>query len=217
MAGARLRHGTTMSTMIPPRKRHIKQLPSLLADLVADQPHPVHIRLLFQDEGRFGRINDTRHCWAPRQIRPQTSRQVVRESIYAFGAVCPHDGSLSSLVMPWSDYETMSIFLAHTASLYPHDLCIMVLDQAGWHRTAHLRIPASIRLLWLPPYSPELNPAEHIWDHLEENWLRNTAFATLDAVEQTVCDGLRALTRNPALVKSMTLFDWINTIPLTYN
>ena len=141
----------------------------------------------------------------------------MRESIYAFGAVCPHDGSLSTLVLPWSDSETMSIFLAHTASVYPDDVCVMLLDQAGWHRTLSLRIPASIRLVWLPPYSPELNPAEHLWDHLEENWLRNTAFPSLNAVEQTVCDGLRYLCQHADIVKSMTLFDWINTIPLTYN
>ena len=203
------------STLEP--KRHIKKLPELLAATVADVPRPVRIRLLFQDEGRFGRINDTRRCWAPRHVRPQTSHQVVRESIYAFGAVCPHDGSLASLVLPWSDSETMSIFLAHTAALYADDLCVMLLDQAGWHRTVKLRVPRNIRLLWLPPYSPELNPAEHIWDHLEENWLRNTAFPSLNAVEDTVCAGLRYLGQHTDIVKSMTLFDWINTIPLTYN
>lgn len=141
----------------------------------------------------------------------------MRESIYAFGAVCPHDGSLSSLVLPCSDSETMSIFLAHTATVYPDDVCLMILDQAGWHRTTNLRIPHNIRLVWLPPYSPELNPAEHLWDHLEENWLRNTAFPSLDAVEQTVCDGLRYLAQNAETVRSMTFFNWLNTIPLTYN
>jgi hypothetical protein len=172
---------------------------------------------LFQDEGRFGCINDTRRCWAPAPVRPQTSRQVVRESIYAFGAVCPQDGSLASLVLPWSDSETMSIFLAHTAHMYPHDCCVMLLDRAGWHRSGQLRVPPRMHLVWLPPYSPELNPSEHLWDYLEKNWLRNTAFPSLDAVEQTVCAGLRYLGQHADIVKSMTLFDWINTIPLTYN
>lgn len=110
----------------------------------------------------------------------------------------------------------MSIFLAHTARVYPNDLCVMLLDQAGWHRSANLRIPPSIRLLWLPP-SPELNPAEHLWKYLKEHWLGNTAFPSLTAVERTVCAGLHSLHSHPDLVKSMTLFDWINTIPLTYN
>jgi|GEM_PF-5957033 len=120
MAGTRLRHGITMSTMIPPRKRHIKKLPHLLVDLVADQPHPVRIRLLFQDEGRLGRINDTRRCWAPHHVRPQTSRQTVRESMYACAAVCPHDGSWSSLLLPRSDYETVSIFPARLTHIFSH-------------------------------------------------------------------------------------------------
>jgi len=129
----------------------------------------------------------------------------------------PHDGSWSRLALPRSACETVSMFLAHTASLYPDDLCMMVLDHAGWHRTAHLRIPASFRLLWLLPYSPERNPTEHIWDHLGEHGLRTAACATLDAVKQTICDGLPALSRTPALVTSMRLSDWVNTIPLTSN
>lgn len=70
-----------MSSTIQPHKRHIIKLPQLLVEAVADVPHPVRIRLLFQDEGRFGRINDTRRCWAPLQVRPQTSRQVVHEAL----------------------------------------------------------------------------------------------------------------------------------------
>jgi len=111
----------------------------------------------------------------------------------------------------------MSIFLAHTAMVYPHDMCVMLLDQAGWHRSHRLRIPDNIRLLPLPPYSPELNPAEHLWDHLRTNWLGNTAFRSLTAVEQSVCAGLQHLDQNSDIVKSMTLFGWLKTITTTYN
>jgi len=168
-------------------------------------------------KGRGGRLNDPRRWWAPHHVRPQTSRQTVHESMYACAAVCPHDGSWSRLALPRSAYETMSMFLAHSASLYPDDLCMMVLDHAGWYRTAHLRIPGSFRLLWLPPYTPERNSTAHVWDHLGEHGLRTIACATLDAVEQTVCDGPPALSRTSALVKSLRLIDRINTISLTYN
>lgn len=174
-------------------------------------------RLLFQDEARFGRISDRRRCWAPLPARPLVGHQVVREYVYAMTAVCPHDGRLTSLVMPWVDTETMSIFLGHTAQTFAGEFCVMLLDGAGWHRAAALRIPSTLRLLALPPYSPELNPVEHLWDHLREAVIGNATFATLDDVIDALCDGLRALDQQPDLVRSMTSFDWIKPLSLTYN
>jgi len=70
---------------------------------------------MFQDEARFGRINDPRRCWAPRGFRPEVGMQIVREYTYAFGAVSPHDGALDTLVLPVVTAEAMSIFLAEVA------------------------------------------------------------------------------------------------------
>jgi transposase len=90
-------------------------------------------------------------------------------------------------------------------------------DHAEWHTAAGLQIPPTIHLLRLPPYSPELNPVEHIWDHLRENYISNRIFGSLDAVVNQVCVGLRNLHRQPDLVRSMTCFDWIKTLSLTLN
>ena len=89
------------------------------------------IRLLFQDEGRFGRISDLRRCWAPLPSRPVAGHQVIREYVYAMTAVSPQDGRLTSLIMPWVDAETMSIVLAHTEQTFAGDFCLMLLDGAG--------------------------------------------------------------------------------------
>jgi len=67
-------------------------------------------RLMFQDEARFGRINDPRRCWAPKGIRPEVGMQIVREYTYAFGAVSPQDGTWDSLVLPVVTAKAMSIF-----------------------------------------------------------------------------------------------------------
>ena len=163
------------------------------------------LRVLFQDEARC--ISDRRRCWAPLPARPVVGHQVVREYVYAMTAVCPHDGRLASLVMPWADAQTMSIFLDHTAQTFAGEFCVMVLDGAGWHRAAALRIPETIRLLSLPPYSPELNPVEHRWEHLRESVFGTATFDTLEAVVDTLCDGLRALDQQPDSVRSMTCFD----------
>ncbi len=111
----------------------------------------------------------------------------------------------------------MSLFLAHTAAQFPNDYCVMLLDGAGWHTALDLQVPPSMQLLPLPPYSPELNPVEHIWDHLRENHFGNRVFRSLDEVVEQLCLGLRQLHRQPKLVQSMTSFDWIKALPVTLN
>lgn len=174
-------------------------------------------RLLFQDEARFGRISDQRRCWAPWPLRPIVGQQIVREFVYGLAAVSPFDGELCSLILPWVDTETMSLFLAHTAARFPNEHCLMFLDGAGWHRALSLRVPPTIHLLPLPPYSPELNPVEHLWDHLRENYIGNQTFSSLDAVVDQLSTGLHHLHTHPQLVQSMTNFAWLKTISTTSN
>lgn len=173
------------------------------------------MRVLFQDEARFGRISDHRRCWAPLPERPISGQQVIREYTYAFAAVSPEDGRLSSLVLPWVDANTMSIFLAHTAVEFAGDYCIMILDGAGWHHAHDVRIPPRMRLVFLPPYSPELNPAEMLWEHVRENYFGNRVFSSLDQVAAQLCHALRSMDGQPETIRSMTAFDWIKTLPLT--
>jgi hypothetical protein len=175
------------------------------------------VRVLFQDESRFGRISDLRRCWGPLPNRPDVGHQVVREFVYTIGAVCPADGMLSSLIMPWVDAEIMSVFLAHTASEFSGDFCLVFLDSAGWHIAGDLRVPSSMKLLFLPPYSPELNPIEHLWDHIRENYFSNRVFTSLDHVENTLIEAISSLSSNPNTVSSMTSFDWLNTLCLLSN
>jgi len=175
----------------------------------------MRIRLLFEDEGRFGRINDRRRCWAPLPMRPEVGSQVVRQYVYAFVAVCPTDGRIASLILPWSDAATMSIFLRHTAAQFPEEFCIMIMDGAGWHVAHDLVVPDNVGLIFLPAYSPELNPVEHIWEHVREYHFRNDVMPDLDAVEDRLMEGIVALIGSPELVISMTMFNWIKTLCLT--
>ncbi len=152
-------------------------------------PSGVRLRLLVQDEARFGGISDQRRCWAPWPLRPVVGRQIVRQFVYGLVAVSPLDGQLCSLVLLWVDAQARPLFLAHTAAQFPNQHCLMLLDGAGWHTAAGLEIPPSMHLLRLPAYSPELNPVEHIWDHLRENYLSNRTFATLEAVVKAALCG----------------------------
>lgn len=169
---------------------------------------------MFQDEGRFGRISDPRRCWAPEGIRPVVPAQLIREYVYAFAAVSPHDGTLESLILPDVNTEAMSLFLEEVAKRHSEEFIIMIMDQAGWHRSKKLKIPKNMRLEWLPPYSPQCNPVEHLWDELREKWFINRVFQSLDSLENTLVEALCDLENDKQKTLKLTGFDWIISILL---
>ena len=182
----------------------------MLQDRDSSDKRPV---LLFvQDEGRFGRISDTRRAWSPRGCRPVAPRQIVREYIYAYTAVCPALGKMISLILPWANTDMMSIFLQEVSKSYQDYFIVMLVDGAGWHTSKKLAIPENIRLIKQPSYSPELNPAEHIWEELREKYFSNKALRSLDEVENRLCNGLVKLSENPGKLKSMTNFPYLRNI-----
>jgi len=164
---------------------------------------------MFQDEARFGRIMEPRRCWAPKGFRPHVAAEIVYEYTYAFAAVSPADGVLDSLVLPITNTEVMSIFLKELSTRHPEEYILMFIDGAGWHRANRLKVPANIRLVRLPPYSPELNPVEHLWDEIREKWFSNKLFDSLFAVEDLLCEALLNLENDHTRVHTMTAFDWI--------
>lgn len=103
----------------------------------------------------------------------------------------------------------MQLFLDEVAQRYTNENIIMVLDGTGWHRSLRLELPDNLRLHFLPPYSPELNPQEHLWDELREKYFHNRVFDSIDALEDQLVKGLRQLEMQPQLVFSITGWNWI--------
>jgi len=169
---------------------------------------------MFQDEARFGRMNIPRRCWAPHGCRPTVPCQLVREYTFLFAAVCPDDGALVSLLLPEVGTPFMSYFLSEVSRRYPRENILMVMDRAGWHIARSLIVPDNIRFIWLPPYSPECNPVEHLWDEVREKWFGNRVFLSLDAVENTLVDAMVHLENNPEQVKQSCAFPWAVNISL---
>jgi transposase len=85
----------------------------------------------------------------------------------------------------------------------------MVLDGAGWHSSRKLIVPSNMRLLPLPPYAPELNPVEHLWDELREKCFHNKAFDSIDALEEDLAFGLLAMENTPEVIESIAAWPWI--------
>ena len=172
---------------------------------------------MFQDEGRFGLLGRPRRCWAPRGTRPVVGARLERKYLYAFSAVSPHDGVIDSLVLPWVNAHTMSLFLAEVAQRHAQEFVLVVMDRAGWHLATKLSVPANVRLIFLQPNSPELNPAEHLWKSLRQDWFANRTLSSLDAVERILVKGLLDLERDADRTQSMTGFNWITSISLKAN
>jgi len=170
------------------------------------------VRLIFQDEGRFGRINDPRACWAPPGVRPEVAAQLVREFTYAYAAISPHDGVLDSLILPEVNAEAMGLFLAEVAARHRDDFIVMFMDQAGWHKAGDLVVPANMRLEWLPPYSPQCNPVEHLWEEIREKWFGNLVFRDMKGVEDALAAALATLERDTERIGNLAEFDWIISI-----
>jgi len=166
--------------------------------------------LFFEDEARFGRINIVSRCWVPAGTRAKVTKQMIREYIYAYTTVCPETGENYSIISPVNNTDAMNQFLEDFANAYAHYRIVMCLDGAGWHTSKELTLPENIRLLKLPPYSPELNPTEHIWDYIrEQKQFNNYTFDTLDEVEQNLSKALQEL--NSELIPMMSLcnFSWL--------
>ena len=186
-----------------------KKLPEILAEIAGQWQGEEPIRLMFQDEARFGRISNTRRCWCPKPIRPICQAMVTQEYTYAYAAASVSDGQLDTLILPPVNGECMQIFLDEVASRHPDERIVMVLDGAGWHQSESLSLAPNLRLLKLPAYSPELNPVEHLWDDLREKSFHNRVFDSLDALENHLEAALREMELDHQRVHSIIAWPWI--------
>lgn len=181
-----------------------QQVQQLVEQRASQDTRPVLI--MASDEGRFGRTGELGNCWCPPGFRPTIARQQVRQYIYAFVAVAPALGMMSCLVLPHANTKMMNLFLQQVSLEFRDYFIALQVDRAAWHRAKHLQVPENIRLLLQPGYAPEVMPVEHLWDDMREKHFDNRIFKSLDAVEDTLCDGLKELIAQPARLRSMTFF-----------
>jgi len=103
----------------------------------------------------------------------------------------------------------MNLHLAEISrNVAPGAQAVLLMDQAGWHLTPRLEVPANISIVAIPSKSPELNPQENIWQFMRENWLSNRVFETYEDILGHCCDAWNKLLDQPALIKSIGLRDW---------
>jgi transposase len=110
--------------------------------------------------------------------------------------------------MPSVNTEGMNVFLAELSQEYLSDRVALIMDGAGWHKSADLKIPENIKIFFLPPYSPELNPVERLWLYIKKNILPNKIYKTIDDLETALCKFINQLSQE--LVKSICTASYLD-------
>ena len=101
----------------------------------------------------------------------------------------------------------MNLFLEHLSAEYPDDYIVLVCDGAAWHKSGSLKVNPNIELMFIPPYTPEMNPIEQIWKELRARGFHNEVFQTLEKVVDRLCEIIRNLSSDT--IRSITARDWI--------
>jgi transposase len=103
----------------------------------------------------------------------------------------------------------MSKFLKKVSRKHSGKFVVMVLDGASTHKSKDLIIPSNVSLIILPPYSPELNPTERLWNVLRRDYFANRYFDSLEAAMEQAEKGLKKMQKDKRAISSLTLWDWI--------
>ncbi len=162
------------------------------------------------DEHRIGLKPILRRVWVFNGKRPTVVVQHRYQWLYVYAFVHPTSGHTQWLLLPSVNAEIFTLALQHFAQAVgasQHKQIVLVLDRAGWHTSKALTVPEGLHLLFLPPYSPELQPAEHLWP-LSNEPLVNRHFQDLDELEDVQAQRCVYLQDSPDLIRSHTSFHW---------
>jgi len=162
------------------------------------------------DEHRIGLKSILRRVWAPVGQRPDAVVAHRYQWMYVYGFVQPTTGATEWWLLPTVRADILSQVLAAFAQAVgarPTHQVVLVLDGAGWHKSQSLVVPDHLHLVFLPPYSPELQPAERLWP-LSNEPLVNRTFRDLTELETVQAERCRTLQSLPALIRARTAFHW---------
>lgn len=174
--------------------------------MIAEHCQGFHsVNLYCQDESRFGLFTRAGKGLTAQGVKPVCPFQQVFRSTWLFGAYSPITGDRFHLELPYCSAYTFQIFLDHFAAQRPEELKVMLMDNGAFHKARRLSWPSNILPLFLPPYCPELNPAEKIWWRFKRAF-SNKVFESLDQLSDFIAQQVKAL--DPSSVRSICAFDY---------
>ena len=160
----------------------------------------------------MGQKNGRVRIWAKTGTRPRLPADQRYANAYLFGAICPLKGKGAALMLPVANTRAMQMHLDEISYHVAADAHgVVLMDRAGWHKTNKLKVPKNLTIMLLPSRSPELNPAENIWQYMRQNWLSNRVFDTYDAIIEAGCQALNKLINQPETIMSIGIRVWAYT------
>ena len=212
--------GKCAGTLKVPRPVHTKKNAAAAAAFKAhllerlqalSLPQGRRVRVWVIDECRYGLHSFTRRCWGLRGVRVVKRVQQKYQWGYVYGGLEVVHGGAEFRFMPSVNLDFNGGFLAQIAASDPEAEHVLIEDLAGFHyQPVDARLPAHIHLLPLPPYSPELNPAEKVWDIIKDA-IANRVFGTLNAIEDSLAAALRPFWEDRQRVLAVVGEGWLHT------
>jgi transposase len=168
------------------------------------------IEVWFSDEARVGQKGSIETVWAPIGSCPPMVRDNGHDSVHIFGAICPARGIGAGIIMPVINTEAMNEHLKEVScQVATNAHALLVCDGAGWHQPGErLIVPDNITLLRLPPYAPELNPMENVWDYLRGNKSSSLVCDTYEAMRNASKEARNFIANDPERIVSIRTRDW---------
>ena len=151
--------------------------------------------------------------WAKKGSRPRQPKDQRHKAAYLFAAACPETNSAAALVLPRANTDAMTLHLAKISTqVTPGAHAVVILDRAGWHVAHDLELPDNISLLFLPPYSPELNPIENLFQFIKHNFLNARVYDTYEDIVDACCWAWSSLLNIKGQIQSITTRAWAKTV-----
>ena len=168
------------------------------------------VDLWVQDESRVGQQGSTTRIWGKKGSRPRAIKQGQFTYAYIFGAACPEKNLAVGIIVPYVNTITMEKHLEEISKHVPPGRhAVILVDRAAWHTAKKLNIPENISLLPQPPYSPELNSCEQIWQYLKEHYLANRCFDGYEDIVDACVDAWNNFVSIPGKIKSLCSRSWM--------
>src|SRR5215467_13971687 len=188
-------------------------LAARLTEIAQAHPEAERFEIWSQDEARVGQKGRTGYVWWQRGETPRGPRDVGFQSAWIIGAVCPARDTGVALVMTRIDAAAMNLFLAELSqAVAPGAHGIVLMDKAGWHTASELCVPENLSLVFLPPYTPELNPIERLWLHLRDNRLSHCVFQTTEGIVDRCCEAWNWLLTETGRIRSLCSYPWLEQV-----
>lgn len=162
--------------------------------------------LYVQDESRFGLFTRNGKALTALGVKPICTYQNVFKSTYIFGAFSPYNGDSLVMELPYCNGNNFQIFLNELSNKNPTEYKVVLLDNGRFHKGKNLVIPNNIKLVFLPPYSPELNPAELVWLNMKRE-ITNKVYKTMEELKIKINQIVNELLTE-AFIKKLCCFDY---------